>query len=132
MPTVRSAVWLGIVALVAAASFGLLVVLPYYVNDLDRFPLADVAIGSHDRKDLWPTTILYIGGWLHLFGVLSTVFAPSTLLCVAFTCGFSSGWAITRRAWSVAAVHAVVVACLVATAWFFRPFAQALAGWQMD
>ena len=78
MTTVRSAVWLGIVALAAAASFGLLVVLPYFVNDLDRFPLADVPIGYHDPKDLWPTTIPYIGGWLHLFGVLSTVFAPST------------------------------------------------------
>ena len=133
MTTVRSAVWLGIVALAAAASYGLLVVLPYFVNDLDRFPLADVAIGYHDPKDLWPTTIPYIGGWLHLFGVLSMIFAPSTLLCVAFMCGFSSVWAMTRRAWSVAAVHAVVVlACLVATAWFFSPFVQALVGWQMD
>ncbi len=64
-------------------AYALLVVLPYHVNDLDRFPLGDVAIGYHDPKDLWPTTIPYVGGWLHLGGVLSMVAAPMTLLVVA-------------------------------------------------
>lgn len=30
------------------------VLLPYYVNDLHRLPLAEVAGGAHDPKDLWP------------------------------------------------------------------------------
>jgi hypothetical protein len=39
------------------------VVLPYYVNDLDRLPLAEVAGGRHDPKELWPETA---GRWGHL------------------------------------------------------------------
>ncbi|WP_336029177.1 hypothetical protein [Geodermatophilus sp. FMUSA9-8] len=133
MTTVRGAVWLGVVALAGVAVYAALVVLPYFVNGLDRFPLADVAIGHHDPKDLWPATVPYVGGWLHLFGVLSMAFAPATLVCVAFASGFASVWAGTRRAWSVTAAHtAVVLGCVAAAAWFVTPFAEALAGWQLD
>jgi hypothetical protein len=37
-------------------------VLPYYANDLDRFPLADVAIGYPDPRDLWPYDTALGGG----------------------------------------------------------------------
>ncbi|SFP85915.1 hypothetical protein SAMN05660464_4487 [Geodermatophilus dictyosporus] len=133
MTTVRGALWLGALSVVAVAVYGLLVVVPYFVNGLDRFPLADVAVGYHDPKDLWPTTIPYVGGWLHLAGMLAMGLAPMTLVSVALVCGLSSVWAVVRRAWSVSAVHAVVaVACGAATTWFSTPFAEALAGWQMD
>ncbi|MGX5653904.1 hypothetical protein ACWKWC_03950 [Geodermatophilus nigrescens] len=133
MTTVRGAVWLGGVALAGVVVYAALVVLPYVVNGLDRFPLGDVAGGQHDPKDLWPATVPYVGGWLHLFGVLSMAFAPVTLVCVVFASGFASVWAGTRRAWRVAGAHAVVVlGCGAATAWFVTPFAGALVGWQLD
>ncbi len=133
MISIRGALGMATAAAVCLVAYALLVVLPYHVNDLDRFPLADVAIGYHDPKDLWPTTIPYVGGWLHLGGVLSMVAAPMTLLVVALVCGFTSVQAIGQRVWNVATVHTVVaVVCAVAGAWFFSPFARALATWQLD
>ncbi len=133
MISVRSALEMAIAAAVFLVAYVLLVVLPYHVNDLDRLPLADVASGSHDPKDLWPTTIPYVGDWLHLGGVLSMMAAPMTLLVVALVCGFTSVQAVWQRAWDVATVHtAVAVVCAVAGAWFLSPFARALATWQLD
>ncbi|MGY1607248.1 MULTISPECIES: hypothetical protein [unclassified Geodermatophilus] len=62
MTTVRGAVWLAALAIASVAAYATLVVLPYFVNDLDRFPLAEVGGGYHDPKDLWPTTVPYVGG----------------------------------------------------------------------
>jgi hypothetical protein len=42
--------------LLRAIAYGVAFVLPYYANGLDRYPLADVAIGYHDPKNLGPTT----------------------------------------------------------------------------
>ncbi len=133
MISIRGALAMTTAAAVCLVAYSLLVVLPYHVNDLDRLPLTDVASGAHDPKDLWPTTIPYVGGWLHLGGVLSMVAAPMTLLVVALVSGFTSVQAIGLRAWKVATVHtAVAVVCAVAGAWFFSPFARALATWQLD
>lgn len=41
-------------ATAATAIFAVTIVLPYYVNDLDVLPLAEVAGGAHDPKELWP------------------------------------------------------------------------------
>ena len=47
--------WLPLIlVLVSGATYGLFLVVPYYVNDLDHFPLKEVASGAHDPKDLWP------------------------------------------------------------------------------
>ena len=133
MTSVRGALWLAALAVASVAACALLVVVPYFVNDLDRFPLADVAIGYHDPKDLWPTTIPYVGGWLHLGGVLSMLLAPTVLIAVAIASGFGVAFGFARKAWSAAAAFALVaLACVLASAWFFSPFAQALATWQMD
>ena len=40
--------------LVCGAAYGLFFVVPYYVNDLDQFPLREVAGGAHDPSELWP------------------------------------------------------------------------------
>ena len=47
------AVLLG-VAVVIAAAYLAGVVLPYYVNDLDRIPPWELTSGAYDPKDLWP------------------------------------------------------------------------------
>ena len=133
MISIRGAVKMAVAAAVFSAAYVLLVVLPYHVNDLDRFSPADVAGGAHDPKDLWPTTIPYVGGWLHLGGVVSMLVAPMTLLVVALVCGFTSVQAVRLRAWTAAGVHtAVAVVCAVAGAWFSSPLARALATWQLD
>ena len=49
--------WTAVVAVylaVAAALYGVGMLLPYVVNDLHRLPLAEVASGAHDPKELWP------------------------------------------------------------------------------
>ncbi len=47
--------WLPLIlVLVCGAAYGLFFVVPYYVNDLDQFPLQEVAGGAHDPSALWP------------------------------------------------------------------------------
>ncbi|MGY1830168.1 hypothetical protein ACI8AA_07015 [Geodermatophilus sp. SYSU D01180] len=132
MTTTRGAVRLGAVALGAVLVHVLGVVVPYVVNGLHHLPLAEVASGLHDPKDLWPATIPYLGGWLRLAAVLSIALAPLTLVFVLVTCGFGVGRTI-RSAPCTALVHAVVaVPCVVVLAWFLGPTSQALISWQMD
>lgn len=51
----RRRAWLPVIlVLVCGAAYGLFFVVPYYVNDLDQFPLQEVAGGAHDPSALWP------------------------------------------------------------------------------
>jgi hypothetical protein len=51
----RRLAWLPLILVLACATaYGLFFVVPYYVNDLDQFPLEDVAGGAHDPSALWP------------------------------------------------------------------------------
>lgn len=47
------AFWLGALLMVSAVWVSGLIV-PYFVNDLHRLPLEEVASGRRDPKDLWP------------------------------------------------------------------------------
>jgi hypothetical protein len=121
--------------LLSALPYVLFVVVAYFVNDLDRFPLEEVAAGYHDPKDMWPTTVPHIGGWLHTLGVLSLAAVP----LVSAGALVISAWSVVSlvrsrsRAWGVVLGHlAVVVACVATTAYFLSPVSQQLAGWQMD
>ncbi len=66
--------WLPLIlVLVCGAAYGLFFVVPYYVNDLDQFPLQEVAGGAHDPSALWPyrdggveSAIWGYGGALHV------------------------------------------------------------------
>lgn len=121
-----------VLAVGCAAAYAVFFVLPYYANGLQRYPLADVAIGYHDPKDLWPRTtalgpVFGIGGFLTL--TLGPFVAFGTL-----------AWAVARlvlaraaHGWRERAALLVAAAVSLGTlAWLATPFAGALMGWFLD
>lgn len=53
--TRRSRAWIPLVlAIGSAAAYAVFFALPFYVNDLDRYPLAEVAYGMPDPMTQWP------------------------------------------------------------------------------
>ena len=125
--------WLTLaLALGAAAGYALFFVLPYYVNNLDAVPLADVAGGLHDASSLWPYDTAV--GWLFGVGGLATmVFAPFVVFGVL-------GWVpfqlVDRR--RDLGPRGVVVLLLAAAAaagtlaWLGSPMGGALMEWWLD
>lgn len=125
---------MSIVAL-SAAFYLLFVVLPYVVNDLHRLSLAEVSSGRHDPKDLWPTTVPYVGGWLHTFGFFSAIFTPMSLVLTLF--GALAAAVVTARQrlsarGVVIGYGVVVVACIGGLVYYLGPISQALLTWQVD
>lgn len=86
--TKRPAVWPAFALAVASAgAYVVFFALPYYVNDLGRFPLAEVAYGMPDPMTQWP----HAGG-----GIVSAIFglgALATLACAPFGAAIAIGWA---------------------------------------
>jgi hypothetical protein len=121
-----------LVALACAGSYALFLVLPYYVNDLDRFPLEEVAMGYHDPKDLWPHAQ---GGWasFRLAGMATFLLGPALALATL-------AWAVVRTRQGIAAgdlrrTAPALVAAAVAIGtigWLFSPFGRALMSWFLD
>ena len=75
-PSRTVAPWLALTtALLPLVGFLVFMVVPYVVNDLSRFPLADVASGAHDPVYYWP----YAGG-----GALATFYGIGALLTLFF------------------------------------------------
>ena len=71
----RPAAWPALaLGVLSVAAWAIFFALPYYVNDLNRFSLAEVASGLHDPKDLWP----YVGG-----GLLASAFALGAMFTLA-------------------------------------------------
>jgi hypothetical protein len=128
----RSRTWpVLVLAIGCAAAYAVFFVLPYYANDLQRFPLADVAVGYHDPKDLWPRTTAW--GPLFAFGGFVTLtFGP-------FMVVGTLGWAVAKLVaghatrWRGRAILLVAIAVSLATlVWLGTPFAGALMGWFLD
>jgi hypothetical protein len=121
-----------VLALGCATAYGVFLVLPYYVNDLDAFPLEDVAGGYHDPKDLWPLNNTLGGVVFGFGGVMTVLFGP------AVTLGALS-WALVglgrNRAagWRFRGVSLVAVVVALGTlAWLVSPFGAALMTWRLD
>ncbi len=131
----RSTWYLSLAAVLLVLPYVLFVVVAYYVNDLDQQPLADVAIGFHDPKDLWPTTVPHVGGWLHLFGFMSAIFSPMLLMLAGIGSGVAAAVVArnpTRPRRFVVVYVALTLICSAGVAYFLSPFGQALLGWQLD
>ena len=119
-------------ALAAAAGYAVFFVLPYYVNHLDRFPLDEVAMGSHDPKGLWPRTTA-VGGLFGLGGAVVLVLGPPAIFVVF-------GWVpvllvLRRHELGRRGVAVLLLAVAVAAgtlAWLGSPFAGALVQWWLD
>ena len=128
------------IALLAAAVLGTLamygvgVLLPYYVNDLHRLPLAEVASGAHDPKDLWPGGAL--GGFPQLAGFLSLALLPMAAF-IGICAGATSLVFLWRRVQpqrlpKSLAVITVMAASVAALAFLLTPTGEALAVWRLD
>ena len=129
----RSRTWpVLVVAVGCAAAYAIFFVLPYYANELQRFPLADVAVGYHDPKDLWPHAE---GGWasFRLAGMATFLLGPALTLATL-------AWAVVRTRQGIAAgdlrrTAPALVAAAVAIGtigWLFSPFGRALMSWFLD
>lgn len=122
-----------LLALAAAAAFGLFFMLPYQVNGLGRFPLGEVAGGGHDPRYLWPFNQPVIGSGLMLGAYVTLAVGPLAAVIAA-------GWA-GAGLWSeeapreprrlVLGVATFVLAALT-WAWLLSPVGTALAGWILD
>lgn len=128
----RSVLVVGVLVAATAALFAGSVVVPYYVNDLDALPLAEVAGGAHDPKDLWPQGAA--GGWVQLAAFLAIGVTPLTALVGAAL----SGALVLRRLRRGGAARVLVVSALVLALSLtvlvvcFSPFGTALVTWRMD
>jgi hypothetical protein len=121
-----------LLALACAGAYAVFFALPYYVNDLDRFPLEEVAMGYHDPKDLWPHAQ---GGWasFRLAGMATFFLGPALALATL-------AWAVVRTRQGIVAgdllrTAPALVAAAIAVgtlAWLFSPFGRALMSWFLD
>lgn len=116
-----------------AASYLLGVLVPYWVNDLHRLPLAEVAGGAHDPKDLWPSAA---DGPLALLPAAGALSVTVGLLLVLGT-SVVVGWTLwqwrgrtTRSARILGRTTLVLSVVVVATMW--SPWGQALTTWVLD
>ncbi len=130
----RSTAWLPLVlVLVSAVAYGLFLVVPYYVNDLDRFTLDEVAGGSHDASGVWP----YQGG-----GLLSVIWgygAAFAILVGPFLTLGAPLWAamimwrdrrsLQTREWVALVTGVVFAVALIAE--LASPFHDAMIGWML-
>ncbi len=114
--------------------YGVGVLMPYYVNDLDRFPLAEVAGGAHDPKDLWPqgpaAGLVQIAGFLSLLTPLLLGVSALASVGVLLYGLIAERPYITRR--EVLMLLSLLVACSAGLAYFFSPMGLALTSWRLD
>ena len=126
---------LAVVALLGLAPYAVGVLVPYAVNDLHRFPLAEVAGGVHDPKDLWPQGPA--AGVVQLAGFAGLLLAPLFLAGVVLrgVVVLVDGRRHPRQR-PTSAVRAglavVVVLSAVVLVGLLSPPGLALASWRMD
>lgn len=125
----RRVALLAAIAVLVVAPYLAGVLVPYYVNDLDAVPLAEVAGGAHDPKDLWPEGT--VGGLAQLAGLLSLSLTPIGLVTVLVA---ALHGLFRRRPTPVLAVGLGLVAlgCLAGLAFFLSPLGSALISWRLD
>lgn len=121
-------------ALACAAGYAVFFVLPYYANDLDRFPLAEVAAGYHDPRELWPRNASGPAAYAFTFGgMLTLMLAP---LGAVFAVGWATlNVALGRPARDPRTVAVSVLAGaigILTLVWLLSPFASSLFSWWMD
>ncbi|MFC7724154.1 hypothetical protein ACFQW6_03480 [Nocardioides sp. GCM10028917] len=114
------------------ASFAVSMLMPYYVNDLDRFPLDEMPWGI-DYMELWP----YDTAWsfpVGLAGIYAIVAGPMVAIGILLWVGFwwsARGGAAT---WTARVVTMLAVAITVSTiTWLVTSsLASTLVSWFLD
>jgi hypothetical protein len=131
--TRRPRTWLPLVVVAAcAAALGVFLVLPYYANGLDRYPLDEVAAGFHDPKELWPYASP-MGGLFWFGAFFAMTLGPFVVFCTML---WSASTLIVDRGSHTRHDRRVlglaVVVAVGTLAWFLTPFASALMSWFLD
>lgn len=129
----RRSPWLALaLALTVPGSYGISMLLPYYANDLDRFPLDEMPWGV-DYTVLWPYNTAYsfpVG----VAGIYALAVAP--FVAVGIVLWAAHWWSAVRRTatWPSMIATVLAVAVSVSTlAWLMTsPLASTLASWWMD
>lgn len=121
-------------ALFGAALYGVGVLMPYYVNDLDRLPLRQVTY-NHDPKDLWPQGPL--AGLVQIAGLLSLLLTPIVLGAAAVLSGCVLLYGLFARNERPSpaitlVLLGVVVGCIACLDFVGSPMWDALATWRLD
>ena len=125
---------LACVLLLVAVLYAVGVLLPYFVNDLDRLSLAEVASGAHDPKDLWPQNAwagpVQVAGLVSVtFGVLVAV-ASAALSVLALLVVWRDGE--PARLPKTVALVLLVGASLSALGYLLSDTGSALQTWRLD
>jgi hypothetical protein len=121
-----------VLALCCATAYGVFLVLPYYVNNLDAFPLEDVAAGYHDPKDLWPLNNTLGGIVFGVGGLMTVLFGPAVTLG-ALSWALVGLWRTRAADWRFRVMPLVAVAVALGTlVWLVSPFGAALTKWWLD
>ncbi|HSE47070.1 MAG TPA: hypothetical protein VLA89_17260, partial [Gemmatimonadales bacterium] len=121
-----------VLALGCAAAYGVFLVLPYYVNNLDAFPLEDVAAGYHDPKDLWPLNTTLDGIVFGVGGLMTVLFGPAVTLG-ALSWALAELWRDRAAEWRFRGMSLVAVVVALGTlVWLVLPFGAALMKWRLD
>lgn len=132
VPGVPGRGWVALgVGMVAVLSFVLFLGVPYYVNDLHQYSLAETSGGGHDPKDLWPLAAdgpLAFG--FSLGGALTVTLGPVLLIGAGI-------WALVMaiaewRALDNAGRGVRLATVALAALWLSSPFVQALTTWYTD
>lgn len=119
-------------ALGCAAAYGVFLVLPYYVNNLDALSLEDVAAGYHDPKDLWPLNTTLDGIVFGVGGLMTVLFGPAVTLG-ALSWALVGLWRDVAAGWRFRGMSlAAVVVALGTLGWLVSPFGAALVSWWLD
>lgn len=119
-------------ALGCATAYGLFLVLPYYLNNLDAFPLEDVAAGFHDPKELWPLNNTLGGVVFGFGGSLTVLFGPAVTLG-ALSWALVGAWRNRAAGWRICGMSfGAVVIALGTLVWLVSPFSAALIKWWLD
>ena len=132
-PAPRLLAFVTVLAGLSALPFAMGVLLPYYVNGLHRLPLAEVASGRYDPKELWPSGLG--GGLLQLMGFLGLLVSPVGVGFTAVAAVIGAVWTVLARPWrpGVAVGFALLaVACGAGLVWFAGPMGSALVTWRLD
>ncbi len=123
-----------VLAVGSAAAVVVFFLFPYYVNDLNHFPLDEVAGRMHDPKDLWPSGHEGLMGSVFSLGAFLTLLFGPALAALAVGCAGFDLWRSRgthdgrRTTLGVLTLALSAVTC----AWIVSPQGQALFSWMLD
>lgn len=127
------AIWLSAVVLLALLwTAGVLV--PYYVNDLDRLPADELTSGAWDPAQLWPATTGAVGQTVQAGGA----FVGWPLMYVVHIASALGSAYLLQQEWAAsnhgerALLATLAVLSVAVTALLLSPFGISLSTWALD